>query len=325
MIFLAILLCATAKTESANQPTKTIIRLPEEYVVQKNAMQSIRLGDIAGAIQAPSQEDLLQLVGIELIGKPDPGQVVKLSRTQIHLAIREAKYDFANVIFEGANVINVYGTGKKVTIPEMVEAIRNKIKQETGWSNEELVFRVLTAPSKDAWLPDKEFETVVERINPLLYGNSRYEVSFFVDHILVDKAIFNVKVARMRKIYKPIRDMRRGEVIAAGDLREEWMEIDTVFNDRQIAESPQELIGNRCKLDLRKSEPIRLNGLETNYVLRRGDIVQMVVRSNGMVLQTTAQAQSRGAPGETIPVKTIGSGKVVFVKVINSGWVELVS
>ncbi len=323
---LSLLTCMVLNVQSSESTDeKTIIRLPDEYVVKNANVQSVRLGDLATSIQAPTPEKLQQLVGVELVEAPDEGEQVKLSKTQVHLAIRAAHYDFTSVLFEGAKITDVFGLGQKVTISSMVDAIHKKIKQETRWPDDEIVFRVLGAPAEDAWLPAKPYEIVVERVSPQLYGTSRYEVGFYVDQIQVDKKVFLVKVAHLREVFVPTTDIQRGALITADKLRAEKIEIDQEFSDRQYVDVPEELVGKRCRFLLRRNEPIRWNSLETNYVLRRGDMVQMIVRNNGLILQTTARAQSRGAPGEIIPVQTIGTGKIVNAKVISGGMVEMIS
>ncbi len=326
VLLIGVLLNAALVSESAKiRDEKTIIRLPKEYVVKDKSAEYLYLGDLAIGIEAPDRQSLQKLVKVQLMEVPEEGEKKKISQTQILLAIRADDYDFYNVDFEGGDVIDIYGPGQKVTVNQMVEAIQKNILKETKWKEEELIFRVLTAPAHDTWLPDQPYELVVERINKQVYGNSRYEVSFYINHIQVDKAPFIIKVARKRKVYTPIRDMRRGELITPKVIQEEVKEIDSTFLDRQIANNPNEIIGNRCRLGLRRNEPIKWNSLETNYILRRGDMVQMIVRNNGLVLQTSAQAQMRGAPGDIIPVRAAGTGKIVHAKVISGGLVELVS
>jgi flagella basal body P-ring formation protein FlgA len=134
-----------------------------------------------------------------------------------------------------------------------------------------------------------------------------------------------VTVQRQRKVYVPVRDLQRGEVITPADLEEREMLVDNEARDRQLLENPQEIYGHRARTTIRRNDPIKTFSVETNYILQRGDLVQVLVREKGMTLQTTGQAQSRGAVGEVIPIKATATGKLVRGKVLSRNLVELVT
>ena len=303
----------------------TTIKLPEQYVVPNERMNIIRLGDLAESIAAPNSENLQTLANLEIVNAPDPGQTSKLSNLQVLTEIRKIGYDYGSVRFQGPKVIDVYGSGQWAPVTLMVDALKAFILKETGWSEEELTFHVLSAPTKDAWLPPKKYEIAVNRINKVLHGNGRYEVCFYIDQIQIEKCAFIVRVGHRRKVYVPVHDMERGEVITMNDVREEVKDIIKEQYDRMYIGRLEDLIGQRCRTSLSPMEPVQRSALETNYVLKRGSVVQMILRHNGTLLQTTAKAQTRGAPGQIIPVKVDSTARVVKAKVINHSLVEWVS
>jgi len=312
-------------TAEVKEKPKTHIRLPKEYAVQERKEKRILLGELAEEIKAPDAESAKKLARVEVMDTPQAGEHKRISQPQILLAMRLSGYDYLNVILEGASTIEVYGPGFRVSVQDMVKAICRKAQKETGWSDDELVIRILNAPNQDAWLPGKPAEIIVDRLQPMILGTSRFEVGFYIDKILVAKVPFEVSVSHKRKVYYPTRQINPEDVIRAGDLREEVTLIDQVQYDDMYVDNKEDLIGRRTRTQLNRREPIRWQYLETNYILKQGDIVQMLIRNQGFSLQTMAQVQMRAAVGDVILVKTVGTNRLVKAKVVSSNLVEMVS
>ncbi len=310
---------------SAEQPEKTTIFLKEEYVVPKDATGEIKIGDVAKSIQAPDLELKQKLAELEVMEAPKPGEKDRLPSNYIILAVRRAGYPYHQLYLEGASTINVYGPGKHVTVQEMIEAIYEDVKKDTDWDKDELILRVISVPPRDCWLPDKPMEMVVERSNLTPYGTSRYEIQFFVDNILKEKVPFVVSVQRQRKAWVPTRTLQRGEVVQEEDLREKILVFDSAIEDDQVVDNKEKLIGKRCRTAIRKNQPIKWHTLETNYIMKRGDLANMIIRNNGMTMVTSVKVQDRCAVGDVVHVKTAQTGHTVKAKVLNRKYVVWVA
>jgi flagella basal body P-ring formation protein FlgA len=184
---------------------------------------------------------------------------------------------------------------------------------------------VVSTPTENLWLPPSELEIDIARVNPQVIGTARYEVSFFKDKILLKKVPFVICVSRRRPVFIPIRNIDRGELLSKENVREVVQLITNEHLDSQLVDSVEELIGRQSKMPIKKGTAIKWFSLETNYLTKRGDAVQMIVRNGGMTLQTTGVAQQRGAKGDVITVKTKATGKVLKAKVLARGLVELVA
>ncbi|MEW6238126.1 MAG: flagellar basal body P-ring formation chaperone FlgA [Candidatus Omnitrophota bacterium] len=325
LALLALLPIFGIPSQIAAAEEKTVIQLRSEFIVPQKGVKDVLLKDVAKSIQAPNPELKKRLENIVVMPSPEPGENKRLPYNYIIRAIRTAGMDFYHLYFEGAPVVEVYGPGKTVAIQTMIDKIKDHIREETDWPDDELVMRVISAPTHDARLPSEPTDIVVERNSPYAYGTGRYEVQFFIDDILTDRAPFVVSATRKRTAYVPIRDIKRGEVIGADDLRERIVFIDNVNEDQQIADSQDEMIGKRCRIAMRKNVPIQWNFLETNFILNRGDWVNLIVRNGGLTMQTMAKAQGRGAPGDVIPVKMDKTGQLVKAKIINRDYVIFAS
>ncbi|MBD3265211.1 hypothetical protein GF373_00955, partial [bacterium] len=221
----------------ANDNEKTYIVLPEKHIVQFATQTVVRLGDLATAIKTPDESLLPGLKAVKLMDAPKVGEKARIGHALIMQQIRSAGFDFFNTKLVGANLTFVYGAGQKITVESLVKAIQQHVKKETDWSNDELVLRILSTPTKDCWLPPGEYEMEIDCMNPRTLGTARYEIRFFQNKILVDKAPFVVSISHQRSIFVPTRNIRRGEIIAKDDLREIQQLIQNDMLDRQIIAS----------------------------------------------------------------------------------------
>ena len=302
--------------------SKTQIQLPSEYIVKSPTAESIRLGDLAEQIQCNNEETRQALADLVLMDAPHEGDVQRLAQHQVLHAIRSAGHDFFDVTFTGAKLIDVHGPGQKVTMKVMVDAIQKSILESSGIPDDELSMQILSAPKQEPWLPPQPYTIFVQRLNPRLLGTSRYAVRFLIDQVMAHEEQFITNVARKKRVYIPLVALKRGEVIQPHNVREEIQLIDKEQLDLLYVDSLDDLVGMRCRVNIREYEPVKWTSLETNYVLKRGDPVQMVVRNGALVMHTLVKAYDRGAPGDVISVKADGTGKIVKARVINRNLVE---
>lgn len=304
---------------------KTVIVLPERYVVPSENTKKILLGDIAKKIESTSPEIAKKMAVLSIMDAPPPGDQVRLSNVQVLQAIRIAGFDFFNTRTDGAKLIEVSGIGQTITIDSMVKAIQTKILKETNWPEEELVMRVLSTPTRDGWLPPSKLTMEINRINPNIMGTTRYEVGFYQNNILVKTLPFIVSVAHKRVVFVPTRNINRGETLDEENLREFEQIITNDQLDQQIVDSKEALVGVKCRTPIRKGDTLKWYALEINTLTKRGDLVQVIVRNGGVTLQTTGFAQKDGGKGDVIPVKTKSTGKIVNAVILDQGVVELAS
>lgn len=301
-----------------------VIQLPERFIVENENAYHITLGDLAVEIRSDDAELKRRLQAVNIASAPSPGEQILSSRNIVLRAIRSEKIPFIGVQFEGPGTFTLLGPGQEISVNRMVRVIHEHLLRESGWEEDELVMRVISAPQQSSWLPPGEVKFHVRSPGRFLLGTGRYEVGFYIDRIQVDSAPFTVAVERKRPVFVPTRNIQRGDVIAPGDLEERIVVISRPVEDDQLVDELEAIVGGRCRVAMRRNEPIQWRMLETNYILRRGDVVNLLLEQNGLSMQTLARAQQRGAPGQVIPFKTISTGQLIKARIINRDYVEYV-
>lgn len=325
ILFTMIMLSGLSVWANEILEQRTIVRLVDEYVVKDKETRSVTLGDLAATVSGPDEAVIDQMKEQVIVDAPKPGEVLRYGRHQVMFALRKAGFNHLQTSLEGSSLITIYGPGHRVSVQDMVSGIRDFVLQQTAWPQDELVLQVISTPNRDAWLPAGEYEMNVKPLSQIIHGNSRFEVEFYQNNIRVDALPFIVTVQHQRKVYIPIRDIQRGEVIQKEDLRELYQLVDSQQTDRMLVDNLEEMVGRRAKTTIRKGDPVKWFALETNFILKRGDLVQVIMKNGGMTLQTTGVMQQRAAVGDVVLLKASVTGKPMKGKVLSRHLVELVA
>lgn len=323
-ISVTLLILFTSNADANNKKDITWLQLPKEYIVSgTNAV--IYLHEIVETIKGENAEYIAQILPVPVMETPEPGTHRRLAHHQIILALRQAGFDTLDIRFEGNQLVEVYGPGQKVTRTEMVDAIENKILRETGLNADDFRLQVVSSPPYDSWLKPGAYEIHVDRVNPSVLGTSRYNVRFIQDRILAKEEAFLVNIARKREVFMPVDNLGRGTVIRPENIHKEIRYVDQEAKDKLYVDNINEIIGKKCRNNLRQTDIITWNMLETNFVVNRGETVRAMLNSDKFTMQTTAKTESRGAPGDIIPIKMELTGKIVNARVMNGDMVEIVT
>lgn len=286
IVTIAILSMVAAGSNGATtyQPDDIVIDLPGSYTVTQEDQKTIRLGEIARSIQAADEQIRQKFESLTVLEVPAAGQSARLPNHYIIQSIRQAGLDYTKVKFTGERLVNVLGCGKNLDLQNIIERMNKQVLDETGWSGDELVLRIVSAPTDCLWVPPRSVEIQLERTSPTVYGTVRFEANLYIDSILYKTFPIVASISHRRTVYLPTRTLERGDIIGKEDIREVVQYFDQEFADRQTVDDPNEIVGAKCKTTLTKGDAIKWNNLDVNYVVNRGDPVKIVVQNKGMTL-----------------------------------------
>lgn len=128
------------------------------------------------------------------------------------------------------------------------------------------------------------------------------------------RTLITLKVVRYRQSVVAGRAIKRGEIIAAGDLRRERVVIgrgDEPFSDLQSA------VGSEARVDLAAGAPIGIGQVVMRPLVRGGQALVLVYSGSGIHLTAAGEAMADGSIGEVIQVRR--DGRVLKAKVIGAG------
>jgi len=118
-------------------------------------------------------------------------------------------------------------------------------------------------------------------------------------------------------------DIRTGEVIRADQIREETVGL---FPGTQLQRKNATLIvGRVSRVPIKAGGQVRPTLLDAPPDVKRGDIVELELRTAGTVVRAPAEAQSGGRIGDKLAFRNSSSGKLVHARLVSSARAEVIS
>ncbi|WP_257280613.1 MULTISPECIES: flagellar basal body P-ring formation chaperone FlgA [unclassified Endozoicomonas] len=118
-----------------------------------------------------------------------------------------------------------------------------------------------------------------------------------------------------------IRALARGQRLTADALQ--FLEVDYSRLRGQFFTEISEIRGRVIKRSIGAQKLISANMLEKDYVIRKGEIVQIIAGGNGLEVSMSGASLDDGEIHETIRVRNRSSGKIVHAEVISTGKVRI--
>ena len=113
--------------------------------------------------------------------------------------------------------------------------------------------------------------------------------------------------------------VNRGDIIGRGDIEWRKQEISRPLVGYVTDES--KIIGKEARKHLRSGNPLRSSDLVSPQIIERGQTVDLVARSSGLLVNMQGKALANGAEGDRLLVQNTSSGKKVEGLVMASGTV----
>lgn len=174
--------------------------------------------------------------------------------------------------------------------------------------------------SKVPVLPEGEFRILPPGARAR--GNLVVYVERFKDGMSVRRFPVRVSVRTFGRVLVLKRRVDRHHKITEEDVV--VVRRETTFLPGDVVRSVEEVVGLRTRQILRGGTVLRRSTLELPPVVRRGDRVFLRVVLPGIWAETEGEARADGWRGSVIPVRNLGSGKVVRGRVVDERTVEVV-
>jgi flagella basal body P-ring formation protein FlgA len=111
--------------------------------------------------------------------------------------------------------------------------------------------------------------------------------------------------------------LRKGDALDPGALI--LRDDDTTFAQGQGFASLEELSGKRARAYIPAGKAVTADLVELPPMIRRGDIVRLLVKSGGIVIETQGRALRDARKGETLPLELADSKKQVQARCVDFG------
>lgn len=130
-----------------------------------------------------------------------------------------------------------------------------------------------------------------------------------------------VQLAEKPSVVVAARPLSRDSILLPEDL---VTNNDADAVDTDVVTTLQEAVGRQVTVSVPVGRPIPKSALRDPLVVRRGEVVQIVVKAPGVVVRTLGRAKDDGLLGHLVPIETIDErGKTIMGRAVGRQEVEL--
>lgn len=129
-----------------------------------------------------------------------------------------------------------------------------------------------------------------------------------------------VEVQLPAKVIALSKPLRRGDVIAAGDLTTQLADLAELRG--QYFLSARDVIGQRIKRHLPGHTVLTAAMIDADKLVKRGSRVTILSDTGGISVRVAGKALRNGARGDQIRVKNLASGRTISAYVVDRGIVK---
>ncbi|MEE8302696.1 MAG: flagellar basal body P-ring formation chaperone FlgA [Candidatus Tectomicrobia bacterium] len=280
----------------------------------------ITIGDIAD-VQADSPRTIAEIRSIIVGQSPPPGQERTLYGGYITTRLRQHGLRPQDFSIQAPTRIRVTRAFQRIESRHIEARVVDAIHANMPWKGQRTTIRALRGIQPVRLSPGSVNVEVSFPTNTDFLGPTSFTVVFRVDgnseHRLYGTALIEVS----QELVTTARPLARHHVISEADLR--WTRVNLARLPRRVLMKPEDIVGKRTKRPLQANAMIHAYEVEVLPLVRKGDVVKIIVESALLQISTMGEAIENGQHGETIRVKNLSSQRELRAVVVNKKTVKV--
>ena len=276
---------------------------------------------------------------ISEIKGPDPSWTRRLSR----IRIGKAPMPGSSRIIYGAYIAMVVrdsGIPYGVSFPSLPKEvnIRCRVQENRDYQLRPLILRAMEREGllkdqgrlkiREMSLPESiiiprgRYTVKVDPLSPIRRdGELPVKVRIIQRGEVVKLLWLNLRMALLREVVVARSGLLRGVPISKDDLS--LKEVDLFQAKGELVYDPKQVIGKSPRRNIPPGTPITLEILENSSVIKRGDIITLLIEARNLRIRALGKALQRGYVGKMIKAINVDSKKVVYGEVIDSKTIRI--
>ena len=315
-VLIAVMVLGLSLGKDSSVLAMTTVKVWEQAKV---GSKLIRLGDIS-KIKGEDQLQVKKLQSIVLTKAPSPGEKREISAHYIEAKVEHSGIDTSTVRLDIPKKIQVARKAVEVSSQKIEEIVRRFILKKMPWDPEQVSIKF--SDTKDIVLAvgNVTYEVVPHKKEDYL-GNTNLQVIFMVGGREEKRIWVTARIDVNQEVVVSNHSLKRHYIITKEDIRLEKKNLKEL--PAGVITNPFEVIGKRTRRTVDPDVPLRLNCLEVPPLVRRGDMVTIVVETDVLKITTQGMVTEDGGKGEMVRVINTGSRREVFARVIDARTVEI--
>lgn len=284
---------------------------PGRITVRKTAVVSgptITLGDLARL-----EGGATALADVDLGPAPTAGAPKRLEGEAILRKLQQAGMDASATRYVIPATVRVERESQEVSVDEIKTAVLN-VASDALPTNETIRDMDVAGPVR---IPAGDYEARVSTASHGRAGRRRFEVQLVREGAVLATVPVTARTEARGSVVVAKQSLPRGAVLGANDLTVVERNSRDVPDDALTA--PEQAIGMETRVPLAAEAPLPRTALVPPAVVKKGDLVTLIVETAAMKLTVLGEALEPGAIGSAIKVMNHSSKQAVAGKVIDNG------
>lgn len=153
-------------------------------------------------------------------------------------------------------------------------------------------------------------------------GFRRTDVRIVQDGSVTANVPVRVKIATFGNVVVARQPIARGTILTEDDLRIEERRLDEL--PTTVLTEVASAVGHEARVALAAGKPLTVQGLANAVLVKRGDLVRVLVEKGGMRISVAGEAMDTGGAGERVRVVNASSKRELVGRVVDHGTVSVV-
>lgn len=204
---------------------------------------------------------------------------------------------------------------REIRVDEIRDLILAAVARELSLADRSTIDVQLAGDIKPIRLDARRTAPLVVRSVRVNRDSGRLDATLTLDDADSSRQDFSYqgRVFESAETVVPTRDIERGEIVRAGDVRTVRLQKSQLISSG--VSRPEKLIGMAARRRLGAGRQVRRSDIEHPRIVRRNDMVTITYRMGGLALHAEGRALADGARGDIISVRNTRSRQVLEVTV----------
>jgi flagella basal body P-ring formation protein FlgA len=201
------------------------------------------------------------------------------------------------------------------------EAVRKHVEDNAPWPKDRLrveFFGPMPEVTVSGGQPDVQ---VRSRAGEHYIGRTSFTVRFSKGDTVVREETVRVRIEVFTDVVVSTRGIMRDTVIGSDDVTVTSKWKDTAATG--ILTDAAEVIGKKAVMRLNAGTEITRTMLRSAPVVKKGEVVRIVLESGPMVISAVGLCQEDGGKGDLVRVQNMSSKKIIFARVMGTSLVRV--
>ncbi len=282
--------------------------------------ENILLGKIA-KIEGNDPHLLKRLSGLVIGRSPLPGRRREITASLVKRRLKQNRID--------PDQLELQIPARVFVERSFIEISRDKIKSlVSDYISNNLINNLRDATikdiqvSKDLILPGGRVTYAVKPPpNNDMAGKIPFTVNFDVNGKFYKRVWATATIEIFTNVVVTKKPLGRHKPITEDDIVLQKMDLAKLPSD--VITDPEVILGQRTRRAIGSHTVLRSNLVEFPPLVKRGDVVVMIVETGGIKITALGQVKKKGRFGERIPVINFDSKKVLYARVLDSNTVTV--